>query len=278
MEFIKISKYYLLAALIILAVISLFIYKKRGSFSPPIINGKILEESGKMEKSGNTEWWLNSGGIAYLNSENNPIATNQGNLIQGSKWQKLYANNNSRDTEGGFHPQNIFRLVTRNKWQDLEQQLYFKINKINLSKSEYRNESNGILLFNRYQDGDNLYYTGLRVDGDAVIKKKIDGKYYTIKEKHVFTGGKKYDTNNNPNLLPASTWVGIKSEVVNISEDAVEIKLYVDKEGKGDWQLVLEATDKADQYGSAPFADAGYGGIRTDFMDVEFRGYQISNF
>ena len=233
----------------------------------------VLEEAGKMNKSKSDLWWLNSGGLMYINGD--IISTVHGKLPEGSKWQKLYAKNNSRDTGDGYCPQNIFRLVTRGKWQNLIQTLYFKIDKNNLSESKYRNESNGVLLFNRYRDGDNLYYTGFRVDGQAVIKKKIGGKYYTLAEKEVFTKSREYDRVSNPNLIPQDSWIGIKSEVNNTDDTTVDIKFYVDKGHNGDWQLVLETKDKNDKYGKAPFLEEGYAGIRTDFMDVTFKDYSI---
>jgi hypothetical protein len=106
-----------------------------------------------------------------------------------------------------------------------------------LSDSEYRNESNGVLLFNRYKDGDNLYYSGIRVDGQAVIKKKIKGKYFTLVEKELFGKDGDYDRKSNPNLIPQGKWIGIKSVLKNEGE-AVDIKLYVDeknKRGIGSW-------------------------------------------
>lgn len=279
MEPIRKNLYYIIPVFILLAILFGIILLKRGSKSY-ILNSTsdnvILEESGKMSDSANADWWLNSGGIAYFDKNGNPAGTNEGNLDKNSRWQKLYAKTNSKDTDGGYRPQNIFRLVTRLKWQNVSQKFYFYIDNINLSASSNRNESNGVLLFNRYYDGDNLYYTGLRVDGDAVIKKKIDGKYYTMEEKSVFANGKKYDRKDNPDILPVHEWLGIKSEVRNIDSDTVDIKLYVDKGQKGDWQLLLETQDKNDQYGQAPFISEGYGGIRTDFMDVRFKSYEIS--
>ncbi len=231
-----------------------------------------LEETGKMEESKSASWWLNSGGVMTM--DENLAKTNFGGLPEGSKWQKKYAKTNSRDTDGGYYPQNIFRLVTRDRWKNLSQQLYFNIDAVNLSDSSYRDASNGVLLFNRYQDGDNLYYTGLRVDGHAVIKKKIKGKYYTMVEKKIFARSDGYDREDNPNILPLHTWLGIKSEVKNVGGE-VDIKLYIDKEQKGDWQLVLEIQDRDDKYGKSPFFEEGFGGIRTDFMDVSFKDYNI---
>lgn len=239
------------------------------------INGQklILEESSKMSKSQSDEWWLNSGGVMLENPEG--FSTNIGALPKDNYWRNLYAKTNPRDTDGGYFPQNIFRLVTKNQWKNFSETLYFSVEKNNLSESKYRNESNGILLFNRYQDGDNLYYAGLRVDGQAVIKKKIEGKYYTLTEKQIFGSAKNYDKDNNPNLLPLNQWLGIKSELVNSGENTVNIKLFIDKEQKGDWQLVLETEDRDDKYGNAPFLEKGYAGIRTDFMNVIFKNYSV---
>jgi hypothetical protein len=153
--------------------------------------------------------------------------------------------------------------------------VYFKIDNNNLSESQYKNESNGVLLFNRYQDGDNLYYTGIRVDGQAVIKKKIKDKYYTLAEKEIFGKSKDCERDNNPNLIPQNRWIGIRSELKDAGGNTVSIKLYIDKEEKGDWQLVLEAKDKGDKYGKSPFLEKGYAGIRTDFMDVRFRDFML---
>lgn len=256
------------------SVLFFYHHKLSESTLPLIFSEKItLEETGKMSKSLSPNWWLNSGGVMTIATGS--ARTNFGPLEKNSYWQKLYAKNNSRDTDDGYYPQNIFRLVTLRKWQNLEQQLYFNIDKINLSDSSYRNESNGVLLFNRYYDGDNLYYTGLRVDGHAVIKKKIDGKYYTLAEKDIFSGGNTYDRDKNPTFLPLQKWIGIRSTLNNVGNDTVDIKFYVDLEQTGDWKLVLEKSDKSKDYGKAPLLDSSHAGIRTDFMDVEFQNYKI---
>lgn len=227
-----------------------------------------------MKKSKSATWWVNSGGMAY--EQKGIVTTNEGNLDKDSYWRKLYEKTNSEDTDDGYHPQNIFRFVNRHKWQNISQQVYFYIDQINLSSSKQRDASNGVLLFNRYQDGDNLYYVGLRVDGFAVIKKKIDGEYFTLEDKQIFSPDKKYDRVNNSNFLPLKTWIGIKSEVRNIDSKTVEIKLYVFENNKKEWTLVLDTKDKGDEYGDKPIASSGYAGIRTDFMDVRFRDYGVS--
>jgi hypothetical protein len=269
--------YFIGTAIIVLLVIAVVIFQKRegGSFTFVSNSDQVgtLQEAGSMKESKSSDWWLDSGGIMNIGLQE--FSTNAGMLPEDNKWRKLYNKNNPTDTDNGFFPQNIFRLVTKNQWQNLTQQVYFNIDKTNLSESENRFEANGVLLFNRYQDGSNLYYTGVRVDGDAVIKKKIDGKYYTLKEAPFLTKNKKYDRVENPNLIPVNTWIGIRSEITNIGNNTAYIKLYVDWEQNGNWQLLLEAKDRGSAYGQAPFLQAGHAGIRTDFMDVRFKNYSI---
>ena len=234
---------------------------------------ETIEETGKMNNSSNSYWWLNSGGLFY--SKDGVGKTIQGELAQYSKWRLTYALSSPIDTDNGYHPQNIFRLVSRNKWQNFQQKVYFKINKINISESPNRNGSNGILLLNRYQDGNNLYYVGLRVDGAAVIKKKYKGKYYTLAKKQFYTAGEPYNRDINPNLIPDKQWLGVKSEVKTNNDKSVSVKLFIDKENNGNWTLALEAKDDNKSYGGAAISSKGYAGLRADFMDAEFDDYSI---
>jgi len=232
-----------------------------------------IEETGKMSQSSNKNWWVDSGGWMEISSGTGK--TIEGDLSADNKWAKLYKESNSKDTDNGAHPQNIFRLVTRDKWQNFRQQAFFRINKINLSASDNRNESNGFLLFNRYQDGDDLYYAGLRVDGYAVIKKKIKSDYHTLASEKVYKGGD-YNRDTNPNLLPVGQWIGLKSVVETNSSGDVDITLYYKKgrNTKG-WKQIAHCVDKGQK--GDQITDPGYGGIRTDFMDVEFDKYKITD-
>ncbi len=230
-----------------------------------------IHEAGKSHESESSNWWLSSGGIMEV--KNGVAKTIHDNLNNENKWRGLYYKNNPRDTDNGFHPQNIFRLVTKGEWKNLTQQVIFSISTDNLSESSYRNDSNGILFFNRYKDSNNLYYAGIRVDGFAVIKKKIEGTYFTLAYNQIYPG--KYDREKNPNLLPHGQWIGLKSEVTDNGDDSVNIKLYIDRERNGNWELIAEAVDEGRKYGGYPFFDTGHGGIRTDFMDVEFDDYSI---
>ena len=232
-----------------------------------------LSEIGKIDDSSSPYWWLKSGGLFYL--KDGLGKTIHGELPTLNKWRLAYFLSNPVDTDNGYRPQNIFRLVARSKWQNFEQSAYFKIIQYNLSESKNRSESNGILLFNRYLDSDNLYYVGIRVDGTAVIKKKINGNYYTLAQKSFYNTDMPYNRDTNPNLIPSQKWIGIKSEIKTNPDNTVSIKLFIDKDKTGNWILAAESTDDGTTYGGTAILNEGYAGIRTDFMDVEFDEYQI---
>lgn len=234
---------------------------------------EIVEEVGDMSESLDDSWWLNSG--AYLFRENGVGRTIFGKLEKGSKWQKRFSKGKRdipEESDNGYRPQNIFRLVTKTKWENFSQEALYNINKYNLSKSKHRRQSNGLLLFNRYQDGNNLYYTGIRVDGTVTIKKKYKGTYYTMASNVVIPG--KYDRKKNPNLLPINEWIGVRS-VVQTEGKEVSVRLYIKMNRADEWRLVAEAVDNMSNYGGNPIFEEGYAGIRTDFMDVEFDNYRI---
>jgi hypothetical protein len=228
----------------------------------------ILEETARMEESTNPDWWVNSG--AWFWQRGGVGSTWIGESPEGSRWRELYQRSNPRDTDQGAHPQNLFRLITRSLWLTPRQQVYFRVLADNPSPSGNRNQSNGVLLFLRYSDADNLYYAGIRVDGFAVIKKKTGGAYTTLAEAPLFPGT--YDRIRQPNLIPRGEWIGLRAELTAV-ENAVTIQLYCDLDRSGFWAPALQANDAL-----APgtvLSQAGYAGIRTDFMDVEFDDYSI---
>jgi hypothetical protein len=233
---------------------------------------KIIEEASNMEESEDTNWWLNSGAQFFVNNGEGRTIFNR--LEIEDEWRVQYEDYNSRETSGGFRPQNIFRLITRARWQNLEQECYFKIKFYELSADKHRAASNGILLLNRYKDEDNLYYTGLRVDGTVVVKKKYKKEYYTMGQEKVLKG--KYNRDNKPNLISENEWVGVRSRVETLDDDKVQIKVFVNFErGSDDWREVLSVVDDGVTYGGPAILGDGYAGIRTDFMDVEFDDYKI---
>lgn len=230
-----------------------------------------LEERWPIWKSESKDWWVSSG--AYLISENGIGRTLSGDL-DANRWIGRYQRANPTDTSGGKRPQNIFRLVMQRAFLDGSQEVYARVRLYEPSASPNRNASNGVLLFNRYQNEDTLYYVGVRVDGYAVIKKKYEGTYTTLGFAPVFGTEGRYDRDLRPILLPLDQWFGIRSVVRNVG-GGVLIELFVDSSGKGKWEKFLSVVDRG-AAGPAIVAP-GYGGIRTDFMDVEFDDYRLEN-
>jgi len=231
----------------------------------------IVQETGNLNISSSPYWWVNSGGQMIL--QNGVGKTIQGDLPLISVWRNTYNVNNPVDTDNGTHPQNIFRLITRTHWLNAEEESRFKINHYNLSASPNREGHNGILLLSRYTDSDNLYYAGIRVDGNAIIKKKKNGTYYTLASRKIFNGT--YNRSSNPNLLPTQQWMGLRVKTKNNVNGTVTIQLSIDRNNTNTWEMIAEATDDGRSFGGAALTGSGYGGIRSDFMDLEFDNFRL---
>jgi hypothetical protein len=249
-------------------LVSLSLAFTGAKFNDTFDSAGTLVEAGGMSQSASPYWWLSSG--AYFYRREGSGFTIQGMLGKNDYWRRYYANTSYVDTDGGYRPQNLFRLTTRGRWQNFRQQVYFRIHRDNPSASPNRNASNGLFLLNRYQDENNLYYCGIRVDGAAVIKKKYRGVYYTLAYAPFFPGA--YDRTSKPSLLPKNIWLGLRSELTNNADGTVRITLSVDP-GPGGWLPVFDVLDNDLAFGGGAITSSGYGGIRTDFMDVEFENY-----
>lgn len=226
-----------------------------------------LAEASESDLSWSPYWWVNSGGYMVLADGRGHTVI--GALPEDNYWRQLYDSTNPLDTADGYLPQNIFRMLTKQQWQDVHSEAYFKIDKYNAIDSPNRAEHNGILLFDRYVDSDNLYYAGVRVDGAAVIKKKQYGQYTTLAYiPEVFEGV--YDRDTNPNLLPLDAWIGLQTVVKDNPDGIVNIKLYMDLSWKDQWVLLADVNDTSD-----PIKHSGSTGIRTDFMDVTFDRFLV---
>lgn len=238
-----------------------------------------VEETGSMQETASPYWWLNSGGkmlIAHGIGE-----TIQGPILSSDPWYTQYASDNPADTLGGAYPQNLFRLLTRSTWENVREESDFYIAKDNIIESPNRNDSNGLLLMSRYSDdGQTLYYAGIRVDGTAVIKKKYKGTYYTMEQKPIFPGNysiqKKKDASQN--LLPHQDWIRLRTDTVT-DKGIVTVTLSIqdpasDSADVGQWSQLLSAKDDGKTYDSTPIIGGKhFVGIRTDFMDVKFRSF-----
>jgi len=71
--------------------------------------------------------------------------------------------------------------------------------------------------------------------------------------------------------------IGLKSLVRTEQSGEVVLDLLIDRYGSGRWELALQAIDNGLSTGPV-IAKEGYAGLRTDFMDVEFRGYRLTEF
>lgn len=231
-----------------------------------------LVEAGSMGESSSPYFYLNSGGKFTI--KNGIGSTIKNDLLVNDVTRLLYSTANALDTDGGSNPQNLFRLLTKETWQNANTKLSFRITDQNLSDSPNRDGHNGVLIMNRYQDQDNLYYAGVRNDGEAIIKKKIGGKYHTLASVQIFGTEGQYDRESAPSMLPLNRWTGLKTEVYNLSNGAVRIRLLLDRENDGSYVSILAADDNG--VGGAPFLKDGHAGIRTDFMDVEFDNFRIT--
>jgi len=223
----------------------------------------ILHETDTPEHSSSPYWWVDSGGKLMV--ENGVGKTLYGELPASDPWRPRYARTSPTDTDRGTHPQNLFRMLTKDAWDNVRIESSFRITADNFSNSPNRDESNGILLMSRYRDENNLYYAGLRVDGHAVIKKKHNGSYVTLAEKPILSGA--YARAAQVNLLPHREWITLRMDT-KTEDGKVTITLF-QKGESGEWQELLKATDSTNPLtGSHPI------GLRTDFMDVEFDNYR----
>lgn len=234
----------------------------------------VLQEAPSALESTSPYFWLSSGGEFFINGGTG--GTIQGSLASGNKWRLLYSVTNPLDTDSGYHPQNIFRLVTKSSWNNFSEQADFFITKDELSASPNRNQSNGLLFMSRYENSQTLYYAGIRVDGTAVIKKKYQGTYYTMAQTKVFPGT--WNATSNPNLLPHNEWISLKLTTVTNTDGSVTLIYYMKRENQTQWTQLIKVTDTGKNTGGTPpITGVFQAGIRTDFMDVDFDNYRIEN-
>lgn len=232
-----------------------------------------LREAGSLGESTSPYFWVNSG--AYLKMQDGLGKTVQGALPASDPWRVLYSKTNPLDTGNGYYPQNIFRLITRSQWANSIEEMQFKIQHTNLTDTPNRDGYSGILFFSRYQDGDNLYYAGIRMDGTATIKKKVGGTYYTMASSKIFPGT--YDRQTNPTLLPQKQWMRLRLVTQDQADGSVALTLYLDQANTGAYAQVAHAVDRAGTYAGTPvIAGPGYAGIRTDYQDVFVNDYKVT--
>jgi hypothetical protein len=229
------------------------------AFSTP----PVLEETVRMEDSASPEFWLPSG--AKFMNDGDAGRTLQGELSADDPWRTTYARTNPTDSDDGFHPQNVFRLVSRTGVENFSEEVVFRVIRTNASDSPNRDGSNGVFTLLRFVGRDDTYAAGVRVDGNAVIKKKRGGRFTTLAINPLFSNGAPYDRAANPNLIPLDRAVRLEGRIRTRAEGDVALRLLVDG------QVVLEAIDGGSS-GGPMITGQALGGIASDFMDVEFDG------
>lgn len=229
-----------------------------------------LHESSTMTESASPYFWLDSGGKLLI--ANGIGSTIQGTLPASDRWSALYATLLPTISDGGTHPQNAFRLFTKQSLQNVSASVYLNRKASNLSNAANRHAYNGESIFARYKDTKNFYYAGIREDGSAVIKKQVNGQYQTLTSKKVFPGT--YNTLSNYNLIPLSKWIGLKL-IVTDTPTGPKLDFYTDIGKTGAWTLALSVVDDPKKFGAA-VTGAGFVAIETDFSDVEIDDFSVS--
>jgi hypothetical protein len=232
----------------------------------------VVHEAASMKESWSPYWWLAAGGRMEI--ADHVGRTVYGALPSSDTWNQQYARWNPLDTSNGLYPQNIFRLVSKSYWKDVDQSVLFQMNGVNMTDTPNRDGYSGVLLMSRYVDQYSLYYAGVRMDGDVVIKKKYKGTYHTLAQKSHFSSSQEYNKYTNPSIIPMNRWIGMRSVTKTNSNGTVSIDLYLDETGTGNsWKKVLSVVDQ--NTGSAVIDNVGHVGIRTDYANVQFDNYRI---
>lgn len=229
--------------------------------SRPSMGSLVLIEASTPLESQSSAWWLIFGGLMY--TDNGTWRTLHGDLGDDDELRKLYLRTNPLDTDNGYHPQNIFRLISKKDYGHSTQEIRFIIDKDQESLSPNRNDSSGFFLIENYSNIDNFYQIGIEMDGQATIRKKSKGIYSTLEETQIWGEKESYDPELKQNLLPQKEVIDLKVEKIETSE-GLALKLLINNE------LVLEAQDKE-------ILPGGKIGIRSDFMDITIEDYLLDN-
>lgn len=228
----------------------------------------VLNQTTSGGTSGSAYWWVEGGGQLVLS--NGVGGTLQGDTTSANPWYAVYAKSLAVTSDNGKHPQNTFETLLRTPILNTDQSVSVQVSKDNLANTVNRVPWNGIHLISRWQDNSNYYFAGIRDDGHAIIKKEVNGVYYTLAEKQIFPGTWSI---SNPDLLPKNTWMNMRMTTNTDSSGAVHIDLYLDQTQSGTWTLLLDAVDTGTR--GAIINTPGLEGIRSDYMDLSMDNYKL---
>lgn len=239
-----------------------------GSYLYTFNTNGTLSEAAAPSNSTSPYWWLRSGGKLLITGGLGESI--QGALSSSNPLYETYASAFPQASDGGAHPQNMFRLLWKTPTQNSSEQVYLQRVTDNLGTALNRHPYDGESLIARYQDEQTYYYAGVRDDGALVIKKKVGGVFTTLAAKPFFSGT--YSATTSPDLIPRGTWLGLKFSVVNSSGGAPVLSLYTDVGRSGTWRLSLSASDAT----GTPIPGAGLSGIDSTFADINMDNYQLT--
>lgn len=225
----------------------------------------VVTETSYPDNSDSNTWNVTSG--AYLNIGKGTARTNSVALTSG-KYFDAYKDN--VDCEGGAHPENIFRVVSRDATlQDFTFSASFKITRVSKSTSPNRTPDKGISLMFHYVDESNVMYLSARHDGQISVKRKENGVYTTLAIVPAWFPGD-YDRILHPTLLPVGTTFSLKVAVKS-SGGVTSITAWVSDPGTTTYHQVLTTSDNA-----PALAVPGRVGIRSDFCSTEIDNISIT--
>jgi hypothetical protein len=235
------------------------------SFSYTFNSDGTLYEAGSPALSTSPYFWLKTGGkLVISNGLGRSIA---GNLSATDPLHIQYAKTLATASDNGYHPQNVFFLLTKSSFANTSAQIYLNRVRDNLANSANQHPYNGESILARYTDANNYYYAGLRADGTVVIKKKVAGVYTTLATGPLFSGTY---SSAMPNLIPLTTWIGLRFEVTDVS-GGVALKLYTDVGKTGTWKLAASGIDA-----TTTLQTPGVVGIESDYADLRMDNLTIT--
>lgn len=212
-----------------------------------------------------SSWWYNFNSAGTL-AQSASATQSRSQYLWLAAGRSLVIQNGIGATPAGT---TIYQLFNKTSVTNASVQIDVNRVKDNLSNSADRKSYLGESIITRYTDANNYYYAGIRADGAAVIKKKVNGVYTTLAQKQVLPGT--YSTTNY-DLMPQGKWMSLKLVVADNAGGQPVLTFSTDIGRTGTWTQALAVTDT-----SAALKSAGLVGIQNDYADAQFDNFIVSD-